>query len=69
MVLGYFIATGIETGVEISFWLARKAASGIYYLVYGAETDKETDTEQIKELRLELKEVKDLLKKELETND
>lgn len=67
MVLGYFIATGIETGVELSFWLARKAASGIYYLVYGAGTERrEVD---IKELREELKELKDLLKKELETNE
>jgi len=63
MVLGYFIATGIETGVELSFWLARKAASGIYYLVYGAGTERREEEVDIKELREELKELKDLLKK------
>jgi hypothetical protein len=63
MVLGYFIATGIETGVELGFWLVRKTASGIYYMIYG-EGYKEQDQEQeLKELRREVSELKDLIKK------
>ena len=43
MVLGYFIATGIETGVELGFWLVRKTASGIYYMIYGDEESENED--------------------------
>ena len=67
MVLGYFIATGIETGVELSFWVVRKTVSGIYYMIYGEE---DTNESELKELRREISELKDLIgnTKELEGN-
>ena len=69
MVLGYFIATGIETIVELGFWSVRKVGSGLYYYYYGEE-EKEDDKnnniqmteEEIKELRNEISELKDLIK-------
>jgi uncharacterized membrane protein len=61
MVLGYFIATGIETSVELGFWLVRKTASGIYYMIYGDEESEKED--ELKELRREISELKDLIKK------
>ena len=63
MVLGYFIATGIETAIELGFWSVRKIGSAIYWSFYGDEPKKEiqmTDDE-IKELRKEISELKDLL--------
>ena len=75
MVLGYILATGIETIVELGFWSVRKVGSGIYYYYYGNEEEEKvkkriqmTD-EEIKELRKEIGELKDLIKckEELET--
>lgn len=72
MVLGYIIATGIETVVELGFWSMRKVGSGLYYYYYGdEEEEKEKEKEkngiqmteeEIKELRKEIGELKDLLK-------
>ncbi len=69
MVLGYILATGIETIVELGFWSVRKVGSGLYYYYYGEE-EKEDDKnnniqmteEEIKELRKEISELKDLIK-------
>lgn len=69
MVLGYILATGIETIVELGFWSVRKVGSGIYYYYYG-EQEKEDEKknniqmtdDEIKELRKEISELKDLLK-------
>ena len=69
MVLGYILATGIETVVELGFWSVRKVGSGLYYYYYGEE-EKEDDKnnniqmteEEIKELRKEISELKDLIK-------
>ena len=66
MVLGYILATGIETIVELGFWSVRKVGSGIYYYYYGEEEKKDSHIqmteEEIKELRKEIVELKDLLK-------
>ena len=35
MVLGYFIATGIETVIELGFWSLRKTSSALYNAIYG----------------------------------
>ena len=64
MVLGYFIATGIETTVELGFWLVRKTASGLYYMVYGeTEDNNKISDSEISELRKEISELKDLISK------
>lgn len=65
MVFGYFIATGIETLIELGFWSIRKVGSGIYYYYYGEQEEKngiQMTEEEIKELRKEIGELKDLLK-------
>ena len=65
MVLGYFIATGIETLIELGFWSIRKVGSLVYYSYYGEEEEKngiQMTEEEIKELRKEIGELKDLLK-------
>lgn len=69
MVLGYFIATGIETIIELGFWSVRKVGSGLYYYYYGEEEKEEKKDshiqmteEEIKELRKEISELKDLIK-------
>lgn len=74
MVLGYIIATGIETIVELGFWSVRKVGSGIYYYYYGNEEEEKVKNsiqmtdEEIKELRKEIGELKDLIKvNELDT--
>ena len=65
MVFGYFIATGIETLIELGFWSIRKVGSLVYYSYYGEEEEKngiQMTEEEIKELRKEIGELKDLLK-------
>jgi len=67
MVFGYFIATGIETLIELGFWSIRKMGSVVYYSYYGEEKEEEKNAiqmteEEIKELRKEIGELKDLLK-------
>ena len=69
MVLGYILATGIETIVELGFWSVRKVGSGVYYYYYGEEekVDEKKNSiqmtdDEIKELRKEISELKDLLK-------
>lgn len=74
MVLGYILATGIETIVELGFWSVRKVGSGIYYYYYGNEEEEKVKNsiqmtdDEIKELRKEIGELKDLIKvNELDT--
>ena len=65
MVFGYFIATGIETLIELGFWSIRKVGSLVYYSYYGEEEEKngiQMTEEEIKELRKEIGELKELLK-------
>ena len=66
MVFGYFIATGIETLIELGFWSIRKVGSVVYYSYYGEEEKEKNGIqmteEEIKELRKEIGELKDLLK-------
>ena len=66
MVFGYFIATGIETLIELGFWSIRKVGSLVYYSYYGEEEEEKNGIqmteEEIKELRKEIGELKDLLK-------
>ena len=66
MVFGYFIATGIETLIELGFWSIRKVGSVVYYSYYGEEEEEKNGIqmteEEIKELRKEIGELKDLLK-------
>ena len=62
MVLGYFIATGIETTVEIGFWIIRKTVTGIYYYVYPEEETVELSKNEIDNLKKEISELKDLVK-------
>ena len=65
MVLGYILATGIETIVELGFWSIRKVGSVVYYSYYGEEEEKngiQMTEEEIKELRKEIGELKELLK-------
>lgn len=66
MVFGYIIATGIETLIELGFWSIRKVGSVVYYSYYGEEEEEKNGIqmteEEIKELRKEIGELKDLLK-------
>lgn len=66
MVLGYLIATGIETGLELSFWTIRKLVNGIYTMTYGNQQDEnpelEEQQEHLKALRDEIGELKELIK-------
>ena len=64
MVFGYLIATGIETGIELGFWLTKKTVNGIYYMIYGEQ--EEIQENEIKKLHDEIAELKDLIQKELE---
>jgi len=63
MVLGFFIATGIETVIELGFWSFRKIGSVVYWSFYGDEpkNDIQMTDDEIKELRKEISELKDLL--------
>lgn len=61
MVLGYLIATGIETVFELGFWSIRKTATAVYGAFYGEEEDDE-----IKELKKEINELKELILKRKE---
>ena len=63
MVLGFIIATGIETVVELGFWGTRKMISGIYYMIYGKEEEEE-NVEDLKSLRKEISELKEIIKKQ-----
>ena len=66
MVFGYIIATGIETLIELGFWSIRKVGSVVYYSYYGEEEKEKNGIqmteEEIKELRKEISELKDLIK-------
>ena len=69
MVLGFLIATGIETVFELSFWSIRTISKGIYYSVYGNKEHEQNNSlsapiTQIEynELRNEISELKKLLK-------
>jgi hypothetical protein len=66
MVLGYLIATGLETAVELSVWAVSKTARGVYYWVYPPEEPEESkETTAIKEelvaLRKELADIKEII--------
>jgi glycogen synthase len=65
MVLGYLIATGIETGLELGFWSLRKLFNGIYTITYGNDEDesreKEEEKKELKALREEITELKELI--------
>lgn len=62
MVFGYLLATGIETTVELSVWGVKKIGSFVYYAMY-PEEEVETETErELRELRKEIGELKDLIK-------
>lgn len=73
MVMGYLIATGIETVLELGFWSVRKVGSALYYAVYGSEEEStiQMSDSEIKELRKEISELKDLLgdKKQIESSE
>ena len=73
MVMGYLIATGIETVLELGFWSVRKVGSALYYAVYGGEEEStiQMSDSEIKELRKEISELKDLLgdKKQIESSE
>lgn len=70
MVLGYLIATGIETGLELGFWTIRKLVNGIYTMTYSNQQDEKPELEelqqqqqeQLKALRDEIGELKELIK-------
>ena len=66
MVLGYLIATSIETGLELGFWTMRKLLNGIYTMTYGNKQDEkhglEEQQEHLKALRNEIGELKELIK-------
>jgi predicted transcriptional regulator len=62
MVLGYLLATGIETAVELSFWIVRKTTSGIYYYVYPEEEKVEMSKKDLEDLKEEISELKELVK-------
>lgn len=64
MVVGYLIATGIETILELGFWSVRKAGSVIYNVVYGEKQDEhpiQMSELGIKELRKEIGELKEMI--------
>lgn len=70
--MGYLIATGIETVVELGFWSLRKAGSALYYVFYGEEENTiQMSDNEIKELRKEISELKDLIgdKKQMEKSE
>ena len=67
MVFGYLLGTGIETILELGFWSLKKVGSALYYSYYGENEEKDSTTiqmtdDEIKELRKEIVELKDLLK-------
>lgn len=67
MVLGYLIATGIETVFELGFWSIRKTSSAVYGAFYGEEEeDDEIKMSEIKELKKEINELKELILKRKE---
>lgn len=66
MVLGYLIATGIETVFELGFWSIRKTATAVYGAFYGEEEEEEIKMSEIKELKKEINELKELILKRKE---
>lgn len=65
MVLGYFIATGIETIIELGFWSLKKTYSALYNTVYGKTPDDNTISKsEIASLHKELQSLKELLREE-----
>lgn len=67
MVLGYFIATGIETVIELGFWSLRKTSSALYNAIYGgnkADDNKNINItkEEFAALHKEISELKQLIK-------
>ena len=49
MVFGYFIATGIETLIELGFWSIRKVGSLVYYSYYGEEEEEKNGIQMTEE--------------------
>ncbi len=63
MVIGYFIATSIETVIELGFWSLRKTASALYTTVYGVNKKELIVTrEEFARLHKEITELKEIIK-------